>query len=156
MTKRRPRHAPKPKLQPLVVTDDPVEEASKESFPASDPPAWNAGHEKSPPAMQKHSDTTSLSREEKAALVARIAAELTICARDTYEVGTNNVLDPQLLRAYNELLHRVTAAVSDTLLGVEGYSLETILDLIQAFGKRHNRVGEMDWAVERARRTLHI
>ena len=54
-----------------------------------------------------------LTNAAKAVLLLRIAHELTVCARDTYEVGTENVLQPQVLRAYNELLHRVTASARD-------------------------------------------
>jgi hypothetical protein len=90
----------------------------------------------------------SLSNTAKAELLARIAFMLIVCARDTYEVGTENVLEPQVLRAYNELLHRVTAAVSDHLSGVEGFSLQTILEMMRAFGQRHNRVNGMNWAIE--------
>ena len=32
------------KLPARQTAEDPVEEASEESFPASDSPAWNAGH----------------------------------------------------------------------------------------------------------------
>jgi hypothetical protein len=32
--------------------EDPVEEASEESFPASDSPAWNAAHDAAPPPVQ--------------------------------------------------------------------------------------------------------
>jgi hypothetical protein len=50
-TKRVPDRKPQPELQPQVIIDDPVEEASKESFPASDSPASNAGHD--PPSPEK-------------------------------------------------------------------------------------------------------
>jgi hypothetical protein len=93
-------------------------------------------------------DIESLSDAAKMALLARIAHTLTVCARDTYEVGTDNVLEPQVLRAYNELLHRVTGAVWDHLSGHKGYSLQTILEMMQAFGERHHRVWEMNWAIQ--------
>ena len=95
-------------------------------------------------------NTESLSRAERTAVLARIAHELTICARNTYEAGTENVLEPQVLRSYNELLHRVTAAVRDHVVGTDRFSLETILDMVREFGTRHSRVGEINSALNRA------
>src|SRR5258708_2394203 len=92
----------------------------------------------------------SLSNSAKTVVLARIAHTLTICARDTYEAGTENVLEPHVLRAFNELLHRVTGAVRDHVLGSEGYSLEVILEMMRTFGERHNRVSEIKWAIEYA------
>ncbi len=43
-----------PAKPPATTVNDPVEEASEESFPASDAPAWNAGHD-APPAPRKKS-----------------------------------------------------------------------------------------------------
>lgn len=91
-----------------------------------------------------------LSERAKTVLLARLAHTLTICARNTYEAGTNRVLQPELLRAYNELLHRVTGATTDHLLESDGYSLKDILEMLQGFGERNKRTGEMQWAVEQA------
>src|SRR5215472_9237066 len=74
-------------------------------------------------------NSESLPANVKAVLLARLANELTICARDTYEVGTERVLQPEVLRAYNELLHRVTVAARDHLLRSAGYSLQDILEM---------------------------
>lgn len=92
----------------------------------------------------------SLSDAAKAALLARLANTLTICARNTYEVGTENVVDSQTLRSYNELLHRVTGSVATHLAGSEGYSLQSIIEMIRSFGVNHGRAGEMGWALEYA------
>ena len=90
----------------------------------------------------------TLSSIAKAELLARIAHRLTICARETYEVGTDNVEQPQVLRAYNELLHRVTGAVSDHLLNQRGYSLQTLLEMMDDFGLRYGARGLIAWAKE--------
>ncbi len=74
----------------------------------------------------------SLSSVVRTALLARIAYALTICARATYEAGTENVLDPQTLRAYNELLHRVTGSVVSHLTNSQGYSLESIVEMLRS------------------------
>jgi hypothetical protein len=94
----------------------------------------------------------SLSDHENTVLLARLAHTLTICARDTYEAGTERVLESEILRAYNELSHRVTGAVVNHLLGHEGYSLGFILEMIRDFGKTRDRVNEMKWAVDFASR----
>lgn len=55
----------------------------------------------------------ALSNIVKVELLARIGHRLTVCARDTYEVGTGNF----------------TRAVSDHLLNQSGYSLQTLLEI---------------------------
>jgi hypothetical protein len=63
----------------------------------------------------------SLSNNAKTVFLARLAHASTISARDTYEAGTERVLEPEILRSYNELLHRVAGAVTNHLEEVEGY-----------------------------------
>jgi len=96
--------------------------------------------------------TELLPDKEKVVLLARLAHTLTICARDTYEAGTERVLEPEILRAYNELSHRVTGAVVTHLLEHRGYSLDVILEMTRDFGEARNRVNEMKWALDFATR----
>lgn len=92
----------------------------------------------------------SASPERELIFLATIAHELTTYARYTYEAGTDNILRPQVLRAYNEILHRVTAAVLQHLQGTPTFSSETISEMVQAFGERHNCADQMRRLLARA------
>jgi hypothetical protein len=95
-------------------------------------------------------DISSFSKSAKCLFLARLAHELTICARSTYEPGTHEVRQPALLRAYNELQHRVVGSLRDHLLGEEGFPLGVILEMVQAFGDEHARKEEVQCALKRA------
>jgi hypothetical protein len=92
----------------------------------------------------------SLSHIAKLEFLARFAHALTICARDTYETGTGNVVEPHVLRNFNELLHRLTAAVLHHVVGTDGPSIESILEMARDLGARLNRTKEVDWALNRS------
>lgn len=61
--------------------------------------------------------------------------------------GTENVLNPQTLRAYNELLHQVTGSIVSRLAGSQE-SVESSIEMIHLFGVEQDRVEEIDWALE--------
>jgi hypothetical protein len=93
----------------------------------------------------------SLSDDAKTAYLARVAHTLTICARDTYEFGTEDVLNPQMLRAYNELLHQVIGSIASRLAGSqEQEPIEYAIEMIDLFGVERERVEEMNWALKYA------
>jgi hypothetical protein len=100
-------------------------------------------------------DLESLSEDAQTAFLVRIAHSLTICARDTYEIGTENVLNPRTLRAYNELLHQVIGSMLDRLAGSQG-PVESTTETIRSFGIEHDRVEEMDWAVRYALQRCNV
>jgi hypothetical protein len=93
------------------------------------------------------------SERDELTFLAKLSHELTICARETYEPGTNNVLEPQLLRSYNELLHRITAAILERLIRTPTFPLQAILEMIESFGERNNRSKLMLSVRVRAERT---
>jgi hypothetical protein len=49
------------------------------------------------------------SSEEKEEFLAHLMHELTIIARDTYEVGQDGLTNPQQMRRVNEVQHRVSS-----------------------------------------------
>jgi hypothetical protein len=60
---------------------------------------------------------SSLSKRERLIFLARLAAELTVCARGTYEADSSKVSKPEQLRVFNELQHRVVGHLRDLLIG---------------------------------------
>jgi hypothetical protein len=65
-------------------------------------------------------------------------------------------LEPETLRAYNELSHCVTGAVVNYLLGHDGYSLDFILEMPSDFSEKRNRFSEMKWAANFAGKKAHL
>ncbi len=60
---------------------------------------------------------SALSLDEKAEFLALLAHELTIVARDAYEVGEEGLTHPSRMRAVNEVQHRLTAFLAALLRG---------------------------------------
>ena len=58
---------------------------------------------------------SSYSLQEKKEFLAHLMHELTVLARDSYEVGTDNLTNPQRVRRLNEVQHRVSAFLSALL-----------------------------------------
>lgn len=58
---------------------------------------------------------SDLSNEEKADFLARLAYELTVAARDAYEIGTDDLTNPKLMRSINEIQHRILSQLSAIL-----------------------------------------
>ncbi|HLX61359.1 MAG TPA: hypothetical protein VKX17_08770 [Planctomycetota bacterium] len=73
---------------------------------------------------------TGLSNSEKATFVARLASNLTVVARDTYEVGTENVVNAPRLRQFNEILHRVTDQEVGLLTGEPNYPDDVFVQIV--------------------------
>lgn len=56
-----------------------------------------------------------MTEDQRIRFLLSLAQELTIAARDTYEVGSDGVQQPSDLRHYNETLHRVLANLREIM-----------------------------------------
>jgi hypothetical protein len=76
-----------------------------------------------------------LTEHRQALVLAAYAHELTILARNGYEVGTEQLSDPQLVRRLNEVQHRVASAIVSRLQGSkERYPDDALIDIITGAG----------------------
>lgn len=58
---------------------------------------------------------SSLNRAAQVKLLSRFGFNLTVAARDTYEVGTEELIDPRRLRQINEVLHHIFGHIGKLL-----------------------------------------
>jgi hypothetical protein len=78
---------------------------------------------------------SALSEHEQALLLAAYGHELTVVARGTYEVGSDGVVHPQVLRRLNEIQHRVTSAIRARLCrSPNRYPDDVLMDIIVSSG----------------------
>lgn len=64
----------------------------------------------------------SLEKDQRMLFLARLAHELTVVGRNSYQIQTEEVDQPGQLRRTNEILHRVTACLRDALMCAESRS----------------------------------
>jgi hypothetical protein len=95
-------------------------------------------------------DTSSWANAQKVHFLAVLAHELTVSARGTYEVGTARVLEPEALRAFNEIEHRVTDSLRSHLRQTPGMPLDAVLKMLTEFGARYNRTKDVQHVISRA------
>ena len=74
----------------------------------------------------------SLDNTGKARLLALLAFDLSIAARDTYAVGTEDLADPRRMRQVNELQHHVLDRLSSLLDSGEAWDEELFADSLVA------------------------
>ena len=73
-----------------------------------------------------------LAPEKRGAWLASVAFALTVLARGAYAKSDIGVDEPERLRSFNELLHRVTSQLRDTLAGRVGRPDEVFVKLLTA------------------------
>jgi hypothetical protein len=94
-------------------------------------------------------DTNSLSHTNKLLWLARIAHYITVSARSTYVPGTEDIKEPKVLRAYNELLHRVTSSLTHHIKGEDDkFPIDAVLATMQEFADRFGRQSEIAWILK--------
>jgi hypothetical protein len=81
-----------------------------------------------------------LSEKEKIKCLAFLSHELTILARDTYEIGTENIENQPMMREINEIQHRISNKLISLSLGNEGYASKDLMQMI--FGGKLKKLVE--------------
>jgi|GraSoiStandDraft_4_1057263.scaffolds.fasta_scaffold825495_2 hypothetical protein len=83
---------------------------------------------------------SALTEEQQTLVLASYAHELTLVARGGYEAGTEQLLDPALVRRVNEVQHRVTSAIVSRLASSNKRSPDDVLiDIIAGESERDGR-----------------
>ena len=69
-----------------------------------------------------------LAVDDKVRFLARLSFQITIAGRNSYEAGTDELSNPRQLRRVNEILHRVTACLSQLIAGTcaDGFDLSIV------------------------------
>jgi nitric oxide synthase oxygenase domain/subunit len=88
----------------------------------------------------------TLDHNDVLTFVSRLAWALTVAARGTYAIDGVGVADPKALRDFNEILHRITAAVRDIISEVKiRDQISMVVDYFPENAKNEHEK-EVEWA----------
>ena len=69
----------------------------------------------------------ALSERLKLIFLAQLSHSLTVAARESYEIGTERLVKPELLRKVNEFQHRISSCMLYVLSGTSITSFERLI-----------------------------
>jgi hypothetical protein len=81
---------------------------------------------------------------------ALVALNLTVAARDTYELQAEGIASPTKLRAYNEMLHRVCSYMATEDSGSD----EWLFSYLSEASEQSGTATSVEWALENAKRKV--
>ena len=92
-----------------------------------------------------------MSENQKTLFLVVLAHWINTFARDTYEAGTEEVLDPKRLRVLNELLHHVINELRNFIFKDEKrYPDEVTIQTIFEIGEKLNMDSELNFSFKEA------
>jgi hypothetical protein len=94
---------------------------------------------------------TSYDSVNRSYFLSLLSLYLTIYARDTYTVDTDEVAAPKKLRAYNEIQHRVAGKLSATIIDdVKCYPDDVFIKLLFEIAEHAQCADELKSALNRS------
>lgn len=92
-----------------------------------------------------------LSNAEEAEFLAVLGHELTITARDTYEVGAENIVNQPKIRRINEIQHRIFLQILSLVKRKEKcYPDDVLIQMILEHTEDKKFEADVAWAFKRA------
>ena len=86
----------------------------------------------------------ALAPKAKLTFPSRLGHAVTVAARDTYVPGTEGVADPERLRQFNEMMHRIFGHQSDLLSGTrDTYPEDVFFQMLVEYAKELKISGEI-------------
>ena len=99
----------------------------------------------------------NLAFEHRLRFLARLSFEITIAGRNSYEAGTDDLINPRQLRRVNEIQHRVAACLSQLLNGTcpDGFSHSIATWVLAASDTELRHILESCWSEAKIRLTVN-
>jgi len=107
-------------------------------------------------AVQLHDLENKLSREQLVRFLMRFAFNLTVVARNCYQVGGDDVEKPKALRGINEMEHRVLSYARHMLNGTQGCPYSSLASQVVELAKLYGCTFELENALSFSLENLEI
>lgn len=93
---------------------------------------------------------------EEVLFLACLSHWLTVAARGAYIDKSSGITKVDTLCAYNEVQHRLSAAILDRMKGKAGMPIKDVLEMLEILGKNHQEKENIDFFLNEAHRCSQL